>query len=47
MSRGLDYNESKKLLVKGFLFDAIESITNKDVKEFFANNLDKKLNELK
>tara|TARA_B100000959_G_scaffold272530_1_gene321969 strand:- start:523 stop:1002 length:480 start_codon:yes stop_codon:yes gene_type:complete len=47
MSRGLNYNESKKLLVKGFLFDAIESITNKDIKEFFANNLDKKVNELK
>ena len=34
MSRGLSYKQSKKLLVDGFLNDAIEKITNQDVKKY-------------
>jgi len=47
MSRGLNYHQAKNLLVKAFLFDAIESITNKDVKKFFIEILDNKLHGTK
>ena len=33
-SRGLTYNEAKKLLIKGFLLDVIEKITDNEIKEF-------------
>ena len=33
MSRGLSYSESKKLLTNGFLNEAIEKISNEDVKK--------------
>jgi Fe-S cluster assembly protein SufD len=32
MSRGLSYEQSKKLLTNGFLNEVIEKITNDDVK---------------
>ena len=32
MSRGLSYEQSKKLLTNGFLNEVIEKITNEDVK---------------
>ena len=32
MSRGLDYQESKKLLINGFLLDVIEKITDNEIK---------------
>ena len=33
-SRGLTYDEAKKLLIKGFLLDVIEKITDNEIKEF-------------
>ena len=45
MSRGLNKNEAKKLLIKGFLTDAIETITNNEIKEYFLNKLGNKINE--
>ncbi len=47
MSRGLSRPESKKLLIKGFLQDAIETITNEEIKNYFLNKLELKLNEYK
>jgi len=47
MSRGLNYYQAKNLLIKAFLSDAIESITNKDVKKFFIEILDNKLHGTK
>ena len=32
MSRGLSHDQSKKLLTNGFLNEAVEKITNMDVK---------------
>jgi Fe-S cluster assembly protein SufD len=32
MSRGLSYDQSKKLLTNGFLNEVIEKITNKNIK---------------
>ena len=45
MSRGLDKYEAKKLLIKGFLSDAIETITNNEIKKYFLNKLENKINE--
>ena len=45
MSRGLTREESKKILIKGFLADAIESITNNEIKEFLFKKLENNLNE--
>ena len=47
MSRGLSRHEAKKLLIEGFLVDAIETITNKEIKEYFLENLKNKINEFK
>ena len=47
MSRGLSRQEAKKLLVEGFLVDAIETITNKEIKEYFLEKLKNKINEFK
>ena len=45
MSRGLNREEAKKILIKGFLNDAIETITNSEIKEFFFKKLEKQLYE--
>ena len=45
MSRGLDKYEAKKLLIKGFLSDAIETITNNEIKKYFLNKLENKIHE--
>ena len=45
MSRGLTRNEAKKILIKGFLTDAIETVTNKEIKKFLLKKLEKNLNE--
>ena len=34
MSRGLNYKEAKKLLLRGFLLDVIEKITDTEIKYF-------------
>ncbi len=37
MSRGLDYNQSKELLINGFLLDVIEKITDSEIKNLVKN----------
>ena len=37
MSRGLDYKQSKELLINGFLLDVIEKITDSEVRNFIKN----------
>ena len=37
MSRGLNYQQSKELLINGFLLDVIEKITDQEVKELIKN----------
>ena len=45
MSRGLNRADAEKLLIKGFLQDAIETITNEEIKKYFLNKLTILLNE--
>ena len=45
MSRGLNKFEAKKLLIQGFLSDAIETITNDKIKKYFLNKIEKKIDE--
>jgi len=47
MSRGLNRIDSRNLLIKGFLADAIETITNEEIKKYFLYKLENKINELK
>jgi len=44
MTRGLNRQESTKLLVKGFLYDVIEFIKNPTVKKFIETKLDRQIN---
>ena len=37
MSRGLNYQQSKELLIKGFLLDVIEKITDSEIKNLVKN----------
>jgi len=37
MSRGLNYQEAKKLLINGFLLDVIEKITDSEIKNLIKN----------
>ncbi len=37
MSRGLNYQQSKKLLINGFLLDVVEKITDSEVKNLIKN----------
>tara|TARA_B100001123_G_scaffold130154_1_gene151200 strand:+ start:1547 stop:2806 length:1260 start_codon:yes stop_codon:yes gene_type:complete len=45
MSRGLNRIDAKKLLIKGFLQDAIETVTNEEIKKYLLKKLEVKLNE--
>ena len=45
MSRGLNRIDAKKILIKGFLSDAIETITNNEVRKFHLRKLEENLNE--
>jgi len=47
MSRGINRSEAKKLLIKGFLQDAIETITSEEIKKYFLVKLEVLLNEYK
>ena len=47
MSRGIDLSSAKKMLIKGFLFDALETITCGKIKELFSKRLEDKINEYK
>ena len=37
MSRGLNYKQSKELLIKGFMLDVVEKITDSEIKNFIKN----------
>ena len=37
MSRGLDYQQSRELLINGFLLDVIEKITDSEIKNLIKN----------
>ena len=37
MSRGLDYKQSKELLINGFLLEVVEKITDSEVKNLIKN----------
>ena len=37
MSRGLNYKQSRELLINGFLIDVVEKITDKDIKNLIKN----------
>jgi Fe-S cluster assembly protein SufD len=37
MSRGLNYQQSKELLINGFLLDVVEKITDLEVKKLIKN----------
>ncbi len=37
MSRGLNYNQSKELLINGFLLDVVEKITDPEIKNLIKN----------
>ena len=39
MSRGLSHQQSKELLIKGFLLDAVEKITDVEIKDLIKNML--------
>ena len=37
MSRGLNYQQSKELLINGFLIDVVEKITDTEIKDLIKN----------
>ena len=37
MSRGLNYHQSKELLINGFLLDVVEKITDTEIKNLIKN----------
>ena len=37
MSRGLNYQQSRELLINGFLLDVIEKITDQEIKELIKS----------
>ena len=37
MSRGLNYQQSKELLINGFLLDVVEKITDSEIKNLIKN----------
>jgi Fe-S cluster assembly protein SufD len=39
MSRGLSHQQSKELLIKGFLLDAVEKITDLEIKNLIKDML--------
>ncbi len=45
MSRGISRSDARKLLIQGFLQDAIETITNEEIKKYFLTKLKFLLNE--
>ena len=39
MSRGINYEQAKELLINGFLLDVIEKITDSETKNLIKNTL--------
>jgi len=44
MTRGLNREDSTKLLIKGFLYDIIEFIKSSTIKKFIESRLEKQIN---
>ena len=44
MTRGLDRENSTKLLIKGFLSDVVDFIKNPSIKRFIENRLEEQVN---
>ena len=44
MTRGLNREEARKLLVKGFLNDVVEFIKSNPIKKFVENKLEEHIN---
>ncbi len=40
MSRGLNYNQARELLINGFLLDVVEKITDSEIKNLIKNMID-------
>ena len=47
MSRGLNEKQAKNILIKGFLSDAVETITNMEIRDYFLKKIEKNVNEYK
>ena len=47
MSRGLNKDQANKMIVRGFLNEVIETITEPDVKEFILKLFDQRINKVK
>jgi len=47
MSRGLSKKQANKMLIEGFLSEAVETITNLNIKSLISKLLIKKINEIK
>jgi Fe-S cluster assembly protein SufD len=47
MSRGLSKKQANKMLIEGFLNEAVETITDLNIKSFISKMLIKKINEIK
>ncbi|MBO6493912.1 MAG: Fe-S cluster assembly protein SufD [Pelagibacteraceae bacterium] len=47
MSRGLSKKQANKMLIEGFLNEAVETITDLNIKSFISKLLIKKINEIK
>jgi Fe-S cluster assembly protein SufD len=44
MTRGISEKDAVKLLIKGFLSEVLDSITNIELKAFLENNLENQIN---
>ncbi len=47
MSRGLSEKQANKMLIEGFLSEAVETITNLNIKSLISKLLIEKINEIK
>jgi Fe-S cluster assembly protein SufD len=47
MSRGLSKKQANKMLIEGFLSEAVETITDLNIKSLISKLLIKKINEIK
>ena len=47
MTRGIDISNAKRLLIKGFINEIFENISEKDIKVFLENNIEEQVNEIK
>ena len=45
MTRGIDISNAKRLLIKGFINEIFENISEKDIKVFLENNIEEQVND--